>query len=85
MAETRSIDFLLLIDKNFITPTINYQKIVELKIVYMKIRKLILMVSENQQRPVCFLFMVPNPAAWQSTLPGFACVRTDVADVETLQ
>jgi hypothetical protein len=65
MAETRSINFLLPIDKNFITPDMNYQKIIELKIVYMKIRKLILTVSENQQWPVYFLFMVPDPAAWQ--------------------
>jgi hypothetical protein len=65
MAETRSMDFLLPIDKNFITPTMGYQKIVELKIVYMRIRKLILTVSENLKWAACFLVMVPDPAAWQ--------------------
>jgi hypothetical protein len=61
MAETRSIDFLLPIDKNFITLTMSYQKIVELKIVYMRIRKLILTVSENQKGLLVFLSWRQTP------------------------
>ena len=41
MAEARSIDFSLPVDKHFITTTMAYQKFVELKIVYMMLSQIL--------------------------------------------